>query len=209
MTIKINSGHYRGMSLKLPQGLTTRPTISRVREAVLNSLGASLAHAAVLDLFAGSGAWGIEALSRGAKSAAFVERDQEAIKCLRAYLNETARRAASQGLPAPITQLHTSDLRICLESVVASGPYTIVWADPPYDEAETWAEELVATAAALLEAGGLFLLESRADSGPKILGCIESSRVLELIKQRRYGDTTITTASRVVSERGSHERAEP
>src|SRR3954447_3576410 len=83
--MRIVAGEYRGRPLKAPAGRATRPTADRVREAVFNILG-DVSGAVVLDLYAGSGALGIEALSRGGASATFVDRDERAIAAIRGNL---------------------------------------------------------------------------------------------------------------------------
>ena len=106
-----------------PDGTTTRPTTDRVREAIFNSLGSAglIEGALVADLFAGSGALGIEALSRGAEHCVFVERDRTALRALDANLDALELRSRSKVI--------TSDVM----SVAGSIDADIVFADPPYD----------------------------------------------------------------------------
>src|SRR3954469_17888099 len=85
--MRLTGGNERGRRLKAPRGLRTRPTAAKVREAIFNILGPP-PDGAVLDLFAGTGSLGIEALSRGAKRAVFVERDRNALVALRSNLRE-------------------------------------------------------------------------------------------------------------------------
>ncbi|MBE3573664.1 MAG: 16S rRNA (guanine(966)-N(2))-methyltransferase RsmD, partial [Moorella humiferrea] len=87
--LRIIAGQARGQRLRTPKGSGTRPTSERVREALFNILGPRVIEALFLDLFAGSGAVGLEALSRGAKEAFFIEHDRRALSCLKANLQAT------------------------------------------------------------------------------------------------------------------------
>lgn len=200
MTITIHSGLFRGMKLVSPEGQTARPTLSRVREAVLNAMGPRLGGAQVADLFAGTGAWGIEALSRGAKACVFVERDRKVLYALRQNLEELHRRAMAQNLPEPATKLHSSDLEACLAQVLEAGPYDIVWGDPPYAEAAAWAELLAPHALRLVTPGGMLALESGKEAAAAVAAVFARSKVLCVDRQRNYGDTVISMFVRGDSE---------
>ena len=120
---RIVSGRWSGRRLVVPKDRTVRPTAERVREAWLNILGPELAGARVLDLFAGSGALGLEALSRGAAHATFVETHADSLAALRANI-------AALGA-APEADVHRADV---LRFVAGLGPraYDIAVADPPF-----------------------------------------------------------------------------
>src|SRR5256885_15046049 len=90
--MRIIAGSHRGQTIHAPRGADTRPTSDRVRENVFNILG-PLDGATVLDLYAGSGAMGLEALSRGAERAVFVERDPEAVRAIERNLDKLRLRA--------------------------------------------------------------------------------------------------------------------
>ena len=122
MSVRVIGGVYGGRTLDTPNGQTTHPMGERIRNAIFNSLGANLADATVLDAFAGTGALGIEALSRGAKSAVFVERDKIAQNCIQNNLS------ALQILNG---QLIKAPIGAWLNSYIGQ-PFTIIFADPPY-----------------------------------------------------------------------------
>jgi 16S rRNA (guanine966-N2)-methyltransferase len=121
--MRVVAGELGGRRLVAPEGTSTRPTTDRVREAIFNSLGSAgvLEGAVVADLFAGSGAIGIEALSRGAEMCTFVERDRRALRALEENLDSLDLRSRSRVL--------TSDA----SSIASSLDVDIVFADPPYD----------------------------------------------------------------------------
>ncbi len=132
--IKVISGHLKGMKIQTPQGETTRPTSARIRESIFSALGESVVGSNFVDLFAGSGAIGIEAISRGAASCIFVEKDPKVIKLIEVNLTEASRRFTAQDLEPYKSQVLCADsyqvARRCLER---KGE-TILWADPPYDQ---------------------------------------------------------------------------
>ena len=135
--LRIIGGTWRGRKLRFPAAAAIRPTPDRVRETLFNWLSTATAGARCLDLFAGSGALGLEALSRGAQHVTFVEQDAAAARELRARLIEwQARNAVVEQADA---------LRYLADP---ARPFDIVFLDPPYES------ELLARAAALLEAGG-------------------------------------------------------
>jgi 16S rRNA (guanine966-N2)-methyltransferase len=175
--VRIIAGELGGRRLKAPPGKGTRPTAERVREALFSMLGA-LDGEHVLDLFAGTGALGIEALSRGASHAVFVESDARAAGLL------------SENLSA----LQLGDERVEIRRVDASRAlrtasmdsekYDLIFVDPPYREAERWGKELSPILPSLLSNGGRVVAESDRRA-PLDLG-------LEVERSRRYGDTSIT-----------------
>jgi len=120
--VRVVAGEFKGRRLYAPRGSRTRPTADRVREALFSMLG-DVSGARVLDLYAGSGALGIEALSRGAESAVFVERDAKALDALRRNLDATGARGA----------VRREDVARFLSR--PEGTFDLVFADPPYDDA--------------------------------------------------------------------------
>jgi 16S rRNA (guanine966-N2)-methyltransferase len=169
--MRVIAGSYRGRRLTAPRGTDTRPTSDRVRESLFAILG-PLDGMGVLDLFAGSGALGIEALSRGAAGAVFVERAPAALKVLRANL-------ATLGLEQ---EVHSGDARTFARKARAAGEtYDLVFLDPPYREAGPLASEL--DVAALLAPGGRIVVESDRRAPLEI--------DLPMTFERRYGDTLI------------------
>lgn len=172
--MRIVAGAYGGRRLVAPPGAATRPTSDRVREALFGVLGTSVDGARVLDLFAGSGALGIEALSRGASSAVFVDRAPAAIKAIGANL-------AALGVEADVRR---AEARAALRTASARGEaYDLVFLDPPYRRAAELGRELSEALPAVLAPGARVVSESdRRD--PLDLA-------LALTDERRYGDTLI------------------
>ena len=172
--MRVVAGVYGGRRLVAPPGAATRPTSDRVREALFSVLGASVAGARVLDLYAGSGALGIEALSRGAATAVFVDRARPAIEAIRANLDALAIEAVVQRMPA----------RTALRTAADRGEaYDLVFLDPPYRHAAELGRELSEALAAVLAPGARVVSESDRRE-PLALE-------LPLTDERRYGDTVI------------------
>jgi 16S rRNA (guanine966-N2)-methyltransferase len=157
-TLRIIGGTWRGRRLRFPPTPEIRPTPDRVRETLFNWLAPRVPGARCLDLFAGSGALGLEALSRGAAHVTFVERDPAAAREIRARLAEWGARAAS---------VEHADARHFLQRQPAAS-FDIVFLDPPF------ASTLLAEAAARLEqagwlsGGALVYVESPADAAPPL-----------------------------------------
>ncbi len=172
--MRVVAGSLGGRRLIAPPGDATRPTGDRVREALFSVLGASVQGARVLDLFAGSGALGIEALSRGAATAVFVDRAPQAIAAVRANL-------AALGIEG---QTHRAEARAWLRTASRRGDaYDLVFLDPPYRRAGELGRELSEGLAAVLAPGARVVSESdRRD--PLELDW-------PLADERRYGDTVI------------------
>ena len=120
--IVISGGSLRSRRLQAPPGRGTRPTAARVREALFAILGTTVVDAHVLDLYAGTGALGIEALSRGAARATFVEEHRLTAAALRAALSDFALTDRAEVLAMDATRAAT----------IVAGPYAIVFVDPPY-----------------------------------------------------------------------------
>jgi 16S rRNA (guanine966-N2)-methyltransferase len=128
--VRIVGGRHRGRRLDAPQGLDVRPTSERARQAVFNILehadeGVALDGASVLDVFCGSGAFGLEALSRGAAHATFIDTDGTAIACAR-------RNAAALGEAERATLLRLDATRLAPPPLAARAPVAIAFLDPPY-----------------------------------------------------------------------------
>lgn len=186
--MRVIAGRFGGRRLIAPRGAGTRPTADRVREAIFSMLG-PLDQARVLDLFAGTGALGIEALSRGAAAAVFVERDRLALIALRGNLAalglDPAGEAAAATGRVPLVQVRSQDAFAALAGAAASGErYDLVFLDPPYAQAVAWGPELSQALPAVLAPEGLVVVESDRRA-PLSVG-------LPVRRQRRYGDTSIT-----------------
>jgi 16S rRNA (guanine966-N2)-methyltransferase len=174
--VRVVAGRFGGRRLAAPPGRGTRPTSDRVREALFSMLG-PLDGARVLDLYAGSGALGIEALSRGAASALLVERDPRAVAVIRANLDAV-------GLSEPEARVHAGPARVALRYASVRGDtYDLVLLDPPYRSAPALGRELSAALGPLLAAGGRVVTESDRRAPLELH--------LPLTHERRYGDTLI------------------
>ncbi|MFT4988336.1 MAG: 16S rRNA (guanine966-N2)-methyltransferase [Acidimicrobiales bacterium] len=169
--VRIVAGSARGRRLVVPDGLTTRPTTDRVREATFNALFSldAIEDASFVDLFAGSGALGLEALSRGAAHATFVERDRGALAAVR-------KNIETLGFDEQATVVAVDSMRW----IATAGHHDVVVADPPYGFDE-W-DALLATAKA-----GLIVAES---NNP-----IEIAEPWEIVRERTYGSTVVTIVS--------------
>jgi len=172
--MRVIAGSYGGRRLQAPAGLDTRPTSDRVREALFSILGERVAGARVLDLFAGSGALGIEALSRGAAEATFVDSAQAAIRAVRANLEAIGVEA----------EVRRADARRFLGAASAAArQYDLVFLDPPYRLTGRLGGELTASLPVVLAPGAAVVAESDRRA-PLELG-------LPILDERRYGDTLI------------------
>jgi 16S rRNA (guanine966-N2)-methyltransferase len=168
--MRVVAGRHKGRTLHAPKGSATRPTSDKVREALFSVLG-DVEGLAVLDLFAGSGALGIEALSRGAASATFVDSDARAVAAIR-------RNIESAGIEADVQR---RDALAFLRS--APGPYGLVLIDPPYSSAPRLGERLSELLPAVLSKDALIVIESDKHA-PLALD-------LPLEFERDYGDTRV------------------
>jgi len=176
--MRVIAGRYGGRRLQAPRGRATRPTAERVREAVFSALG-DVADARVLDLFAGTGAMAIEALSRGAARAVLVERDPRAVAALRANLSALGVAAAAAEVRAVDAAAALRNARERRES------YDLVFVDPPYRHTGAWERELQAALPPLLAPHARVVVErDRRTEAPALLP--------EGAWRRRYGDTEIT-----------------
>jgi 16S rRNA (guanine966-N2)-methyltransferase len=172
--MRIIGGTPGGRRLVAPPGSATRPTSDRVREALFSVLGVSVQGARVLDLFAGSGALGLEALSRGAAAAVFVDRSPRAAAAIRANL-------AALRLEADVRRM---DVRAALRTASARGEaYDLVLIDPPYRRAAGLGRDLSEALTAVLAPCARVVTES--DRRDPI--ALDLPSALE----RRYGDTVI------------------
>jgi 16S rRNA (guanine966-N2)-methyltransferase len=172
--MRVIAGRYGGRRLQAPPGDAVRPTSDRVREALFSVLGARVEGARVLDLYAGSGALGIEALSRGAAEATFVDSAAASIRAVKANL-------AALGAAAEVRR---ADARRFLGAASAAArQYDLVFLDPPYRLAGRLGSELTAALPAVLAPGAAVVAESDRRV-PLELG-------LPILDERRYGDTLI------------------
>jgi 16S rRNA (guanine966-N2)-methyltransferase len=172
--MRVIAGEWRGRPLKAPPGAATRPTSDRVREALFSILAPRIPEARVLDLFAGSGALGLEALSRGALSATFVDDAAAAVRAIEANLNAFGAEAEVRRADA---------VRFLAAARRDGAQYDLVFLDPPYRLAERLAPALSEALPAVLAPGAVAVAESDRRA-PLPLD-------LPLHDERRYGDTLI------------------
>jgi len=181
--MRIVAGRFKGRRLTAPPGSATRPTSDRVREALFQRLG-PLDHQLVLDLFAGSGALALEALSRGAEHATLVDSAPAAIRAI-------ATNTAALGLTAEQFAVRRQDARAFLRSArAARHEYDLVLLDPPYRLAAELGRELSPLIAAVLAPGGRVVSESDRRMP------LDLDPDLPLTDEHRYGDTLIRTHER-------------
>jgi 16S rRNA (guanine966-N2)-methyltransferase len=215
--VRIVGGAWRGRPLTAPAGRGTRPTSDKVREAVFDVLAAlpasraavaaardagvlpadgaaddagPLAGHLALDVFAGSGALGIEALSRGAACCTFVESAAPALRALRANLERVGVPAPRAGrvpaaAPTPRAIVHAGDVRRVLAADARRGArYTLVFADPPYATYEQVRPALVRLLGRVLVPGAVLVVESAAGTAAGLPWTV--------VREKRYGDTRVT-----------------
>ena len=178
--MRVIAGRAGGVRLVSPKN-GVRPTMDRVKAAIFSSLGEMVIGARVLDLFAGTGALGIEALSRGAESALFVDEDRKSIDAIERNLEKTKFSG----------RVRNADVFRFLKNSGASGEkFRIIFADPPYENmksGEHFTSNLLADSnlPELLEPDGLFVLEKRPDEQ-----ILEMKRWI-LLRQKKYGATEV------------------
>jgi len=159
--MRIIAGSRKGARIFAPKGLETRPTADRVREAAFNLLGPGAAEdAQVLDLFAGSGAMGLEALSRGAGRATFVESDREACRTIVRNLDKLRLEGATVLCQDALTALR-NDAR-------AGTRYDLVLLDPPYKRFSSLQNAMIRHLPEILAPGGTLLIETAANEEPEL-----------------------------------------
>ena len=172
--MRVIGGEYGGRRLAAPRGRSTRPTPERVREAVFSILG-DVSEAIVLDLFAGSGAMGIEAISRGASHATFVDFSSAAIAAVQSNVS-------ALGIAAEV--LHQRALPFLRNAEIRGRQYDLVFLDPPYSQAAALGSELAGALTPVLAPGARVVVESDPRA-PMELSLLAPS------DERRYGDTRI------------------
>ena len=177
--MRVIAGSAGGLPLIVPKK-GVRPTMDRVKAAIFSSLGDAIIKAKVLDLFAGSGALGIEALSRGAAAAVFVEEDRQSIAAIEKNLAKT-------NLKGRVRQENVFDF---LRRSAGNEIFNIIFADPPYEKTksgERFTEKLLANEALpqLLEPDGIFVLEKHPSE------TLPEMKLWRLLRQKTYGATEV------------------
>jgi len=175
--VRVITGKARGIQLKTPEGELTRPTADRVKEAVFSMLQFEIAGAAVLDLFGGTGQLGIEALSRDAKRAVFVDAREDACRIIR----ENLKRTKFQEQAKVVRSDYSDYLKRCTEK------FDIVFLDPPYSQNYLENSLKMITEIDILHSGGIIVTERPL--GKEL--CAEYDGFLRS-KEYKYGKTIIT-----------------
>lgn len=182
--MRIIAGAFKNQILSAPKGLTTRPTSSMLRGAVFNICSHKVEDSNFLDLFAGSGAMGIEALSRGAAKAVFIDQSLEAMKCIKQNLEKL--KIQDQG------QVLRGDIWKMLDKLVRDGTtFQLIYVDPPYslgEKKDFWEQlgKIVMTTTLLDENGMLFIEQGKDSPKPDLEG-----NNLKLISSRNMGAATL------------------
>ena len=172
--MRIIAGTYRSRKLEAPAGLATRPTSDRLRETLFNVLAPRIEGAVFLDLYAGSGAVGIEAISRGVASVVFVERAEAALKVLRKNLDGLGIKAGFR--------IQAGSAGAFLRRVEAGAGFDLVFLDPPYDAGNEYASTLgvLGLPGGLLASGAVVIAEHRRkEKLEDRYGALERTRLLE------------------------------
>ena len=177
--MRVIAGSAGGIRLAVPKN-GVRPTMDRVKAAIFSSLGNAITDARVLDLFAGSGALGIEALSRGAASVLFVEEDRQSTEAIEKNLAKTKFEG----------RIRQQDVFEFLRISSGIEKFQIIFADPPYEKTtsgERFTEKLLAneTLPRLLNHDGIFVLEKRPGEA------LPETKVWRMVRQKTYGATEV------------------
>jgi 16S rRNA (guanine(966)-N(2))-methyltransferase RsmD len=183
--MRIIAGTFRSRQLKSLKGLALRPTSDRLRESLFNVLAERIPGCRFLDLFAGTGAVGIEALSRGAAEVVFIEKHPPAAALIQKNLDSLGVRGCTRILKLDALRGLQS---LAAEHTPASAPFHIVFLDPPYSSAEEYGCVLnFLGSAPILASGALVIAEHRRTFGlPEVFGQLERVRVL------RQGDASLS-----------------
>lgn len=176
--MRIIGGSYKGRKIKTPRGAITRPTSDRVREALFNILRDDIYNSIFLDIFAGSGAVGLEALSRGAKFVTFIEKDITAYKVLKQNIKDLALQDK--------TSLLYDDFRHAINELGEDQKhYDIVFLDPPYNKNLITPCLNLLLKSTIIDANTIIVLQTSRKEPIELKGFTQ-------IKQKKYGKTLLT-----------------
>jgi 16S rRNA (guanine(966)-N(2))-methyltransferase RsmD len=173
--LEIQGGERKGAKIRVPRGI--RPTQSLVKRSIFDRLGDWIADKRVLELFAGSGAVGFEALSRGATDVLFVDRSRDAVLSIR----ENAKKLLYADR---IEAVKSESLRALRKLVDAGRRFELVFADPPYDSVRV--EQVLELAPMVLDEGGMLIVQTRKNQN------VPASDGLVLEKEAKFGDTKVS-----------------
>jgi 16S rRNA (guanine966-N2)-methyltransferase len=174
--MRVTGGIYKGRIIKTIPGLSTRPTTDKIRQSIFNILMNDIVDTSVLDIFAGSGALGIEALSRGAGAVIFIESGHKQVEIIRGNLKML-------DLKAEIMESDYSE--VCCNLQKIGKKFNLIFADPPYEKIKP--PEVIKTILQynLLKDDGLFIIEHKS-------GQIAKSDRVDLLKKRKFGQTEVS-----------------
>ena len=172
--MRVIAGTAKRLQLKTPEGLNTRPTTDRIKETLFNMISADILGSVFLDLFSGSGAIGIEALSRGAKKAVFIENNNKALKCLKENLEHTNLGSKAQVI--------SRDAMIGLKSLEGNLTADYIFIDPPYESGLEKKVLEVLSKSSIINSESTIIVEAGNDTNFDYLEEIGFS----LIKEKRY-----------------------
>ena len=179
--MRVISGNFRGLKLCSPEGIETRPTLDRVKEAVFSMLMPYVTDSNVLDIFAGSGAMGIEALSRGSRKATFVDNNKNAIECIRK--NVESAKAENRAV------IKQCDALKFLQS--CNDKYDLIFLDPPYFDGLYDSVLNLIKEKDILNEDGLIIVEWDYENG-----FTEKTGHFQIVKEKKYGRVGITVLNR-------------
>ena len=184
--MRIIGGEYKGRILRMPKGVAIRPTQDRVREALFNVIRECIPGSSVLDLYAGSGAFGIEALSRGASFAIFVDNNTKCIRTIKSNLSQI-------GIKGPVAKVIKADAYSALVKLKKSNiSLDVVFLDPPYHRGLGKNSLIKLDAYDIVTPLGFVITEHfLKDDMPEEVG------YLRLIKRKKYGDTILSYYRRI------------
>lgn len=177
--MRIISGKARGTKLYTLEGLTTRPTLDRVKESIFNIIQSKIQDSTVLDLFAGSGAIGLEMISRGASKAILCDKSKDAIEIIEKNIEKTHMKDK--------VELYNLDFENCIDKVKTI-KFDIIYLDPPYNTNYISKALNKIVDLDIVKQEGLIIVET--DDEPRILKEIDKIKV-KIVDKRKYGRATI------------------
>lgn len=204
MTLRINAGLLKGMAVQPPKTEETRPTALKVRQAVMNSLAPYLVDRLVLDLCAGTGAIGLEAVSRGARGAVFVEMGRQVLPALKANVEAARTRCQKQGAAVSVLELVPSSVEQAGKRLRAWAPFDVIWFDPPYAQTLTLTRRILPDISALAAADGMMVIESAVDDQAPLISLMTEHQ-WDLTKEKAYRQTAISIFSRQAKDNADEE----
>lgn len=190
--MRITSGHAWGMKLNTPPGEITRPTAEKIRQAVFNIIGQDITGAVFIDIFAGSGAMGLEAASRGADRVIWIESHPAAISCLEKNKQELLKRFKKQDLKEPRCELIKRPAEAWIKKPSPGFIASFIWLDPPYDQTLTWLNRFQKDLVSLSGEHTILIVEMNK----KDLKALEEAlNPWKVLKSKTYGSSSVVFAS--------------